>query len=365
MGRDKVKWKYDPEHHGEAEFARFYAHGASLEEVCPEMLSEELEHRSERIQSFLSSFHRTGIKWRQIGLERLVPNHVLESFYDIRDQVAEYVVSTYDRPDCYEFYENLSYVCSQISEQTLNKNFSNVIQYREDSDYERFLGQVRYKDRIYYDIFGSKTGRLGMEPGSFPILTLKKKYRDLLEPKNDWFVEFDYESAELRTALALVGHEQPEKDLHAWNQENAFDGDISRSKSKKRVFSWLYGGKRGNKSLSEIYNREKLLKDFWDGEKVINPYGREIESDRSHAISYLVQSSFADYFLRKVVSVHDMLASKQTNLAFCIHDSVILDLKWGEHSPIIKGVREELEVDQRPVSIRAGKSFGSLENLDF
>ena len=73
------------------------------------------------------------------------------------------------------------------------------------------------------------------QSNSFPILTLDKSYRSVLKPNSDWFVELDYNAAELRVLLGLSGKEQPEGDLHKWNVENVYKGEITREQAKKII----------------------------------------------------------------------------------------------------------------------------------
>ncbi len=60
--------------------------------------------------------------------------------------------------------------------------------------------------------------------GYFPILTLDGEYRSILKPKNNYFVEFDYNAAELRVLLGLSGKAQPQEDMHQWNIDNIYRG---------------------------------------------------------------------------------------------------------------------------------------------
>ena len=93
---------------------------------------------------------------------------------------------------------------------------------------------------VDYNIFGTKTGRLSTKKGSFPILTMDKRYRSSVKPNNDWFVELDYNAAELRVLLALAGKEQPDEDIHDWNVKNVYRNLLTRDEAKTRIFAWLY-----------------------------------------------------------------------------------------------------------------------------
>ncbi len=89
---------------------------------------------------------------------------------------------------------------------------------------------------IKYNPFGTKTGRLTTQKNSFPILTMDKKFRKILKPQNKWFVEFDYNAAEIRVLLGLLGVDQPHIDIHDYNAYELFDGKLTREESKKRIF---------------------------------------------------------------------------------------------------------------------------------
>ena len=64
-------------------------------------------------------------------------------------------------------------------------------------------------------------------------------YRDVLKLdvhfSNDWFVEFDYNGAEIRTLLSLAGKEQPEEDIHEFHMSNIYKNITSRPKAKENI----------------------------------------------------------------------------------------------------------------------------------
>jgi len=95
--------------------------------------------------------------------------------------------------------------------------------------WKSFGGKTSY---ISYDIYGSVTGRLTTKPNSFPILNLKKEIADIVVPKNDAFIQFDFNGAEIRTLLSLSGEPQPKEDIHEFNSKIL---KCSRDQAKEEI----------------------------------------------------------------------------------------------------------------------------------
>ncbi len=86
-------------------------------------------------------------------------------------------------------------------------------------------------------MWGTKTGRMTTRKHYFPILTLDSDYRSIIKPTNDYFVELDYNAAELRVLLGLSGKEQPIEDLHTWNLNNVYGGSWKVETKQRSGFS--------------------------------------------------------------------------------------------------------------------------------
>ena len=127
----------------------------------------------------------------------------------------------------------------------------------------------------------------------FPILTLDSDYRCIIKPTNDYFVELDYNAAELRVLLGLSDKEQPIEDLHTWNLNNVYSGVGSRDEAKKRIFAWLYNPQSKDFASNRVYDRDSVLRKYWNGQVVITPMDRVIPADKHHALNYLIQSTTA------------------------------------------------------------------------
>jgi hypothetical protein len=220
------------------------------------------------------------------------------------------------------------------------------------------------KNRVSYNLFGTKTGRLTVEKGYFPVLTLDKNQRKYIRPNNDLFVEIDINGAEIRTLLALLDRKQPEVDIHDWNAQNVFKG-ASREDAKKRFFAWLYNPNSEDVLSSRVYDRESIKEKYWDGQTVKTPFSRNIEADEYHSVNYILQSTSSDICLEQSRKVFDFLKEKRSKIAFLMHDSIIIDF-CSEERYFIKEIIELFQntrFGRYKTNVKIGKNFGDMRDL--
>ena len=165
--------------------------------------------------------------------------------------------------------------------------------------------------------------------------------------------------------MALAGKEQPDCDIHDWNVKNLFNGELERDKAKEEIFAWLYGSEKTNKFASDIYDRDLVRDKYWNGYEVKTPYNRVIESDRHHAMSYIIQSTFSDIVLRQILKVNEFLKDKRSKIAFCVHDNVVIDLVDDEKKYMkeIMKIFADTEYGMFRVNIKAGSDYGSMKSV--
>jgi len=139
---------------------------------------------------------------------------------------------------------------------------------------------------------------------------------------------------------------------------------MSREKAKKSIFAWLYNPSMKHPA-EKVYNRTSVLDKHWDGDKIQTIYGREIEADKHHALNYVIQSTTSDLFLRRMIDVHEILKNKKSHIAFCVHDSLVIDLDNEEKDmiPEIKKIFSDTELGNFKVNLSAGKDYGTMKEL--
>lgn len=360
-------WNYSSHLSGlPVDYAQMYCSGKSLSDACPEGLKKDWNDVSSRMRAYLNSFAEAKISLSEHCFYSLVPERFLVDLCEVKNAVCEHVFENYSRPENYDFMLDIVRLVTDMSCQKilLNRDAARLhlgtLQGRNLWKSIDALG--RY---IKYNPYGTKTGRLSTAKGSFPILTLNKDFRNILVPKNDWFVELDFNAAELRTLLALSGEGQPDKDLHMWNVENVYRGALSREEAKQRIFAWLYNPDSTDYISGRTYRRDEVLKNHWDGFRVHTPFGRTIEADKKHALNYLVQSTSSDVFLDRAVRIHDFLQDRKSKVSMLIHDSVVLDLAQDDMSDLKKivDIFSNTRYGKYKVGVSAGRSFGEMRRI--
>jgi len=363
----KRTWRYSP-NLGDtaAEFAYLYCNGKDLKDVCPEHLIEDFAKVSEKMLAFLKTFELAKVSLSENCFYDLVPEKFLLQYFNIKNEITRHIFENTPRPDNYEFLADLDQLLIDISQQPLEIDKARLRKFYHLPAGQALVKKLsRNRTSVQYNLFGTKTGRLTTETNSFPILTLKKELRSTLAPKNDWFVEFDYNAAELRTLLALSGKDQPLDDLHEWNAKNIYRGLTTRAEAKKRIFAWLYNPESTDYLSERAYDRSSVVKKYYNGAQVSTFFGRVIPADEHHALNYIIQSTASDLFLRKAVEIDKMLKGCRTQIAFLLHDALVLDFS-AEDMPILKEILAAFPrtaLGDFKTNVSAGPDLGNMTEL--
>ena len=302
-------WYYSPslkERH--VEYARIYSGGLTLAEACPEDFRPTWDKITNKLHAFLKSFRAAKINLSETCIYNLIPEFFLYELCDAKNKITEHTLTNYTRPLNHDFMVDVVKMLSDIKEQPLNINTEPIITKLVTVRGKNFLNKLQGVDWVCdYNPFGTVTGRLTTAPKTFPILTLHKDFRGCLHPQNDWFLELDYNAAEVRTLLGLSGTPQPEGDIHEWNIKNIYGGKLDRPQAKQKIFEWLYS-QRKNKKAEAFYSKNLVKEKYWNGHDIHTEFGRDIKGvDNHHALNYIIQSTTSDLVLSKAVEIHNRL----------------------------------------------------------
>jgi hypothetical protein len=351
-------WSYHPMIGNDAEYATLYTNDNEINSYVPQQHKNDWNLLNKKMKAFFNSFGLAKVNLEDNCVFDLIPEHFVIDYYNTKTKIVEHVVTNYNKPNDYDYLVKLSEVIWDIKNRKLNIDTSIL---ENNKLIEKYNSLNPY---VNYNIFGTKTGRLSTHKRSFPIMQMNKEHRTILNPNNDWFVELDYNGAEVRTFLALAGKQQPKADIHDWNNEHIFNNSKTRDEAKVSFLAWLYGENK-NEKAENIYNKEKVLKQFWNGEKVITFYGKEILADDKHALSYLIQSTFAQLALRQMIKVFEYLKGRKSFIAFTIHDNIVIDLAEEDKKDLkqIMKIYSDTDLGMFKVNVKAGNNYGEMHKI--
>jgi len=351
-------------------YASLYCGGLSIDEVCPDHLVGQWRHLRNRKKAFIKSLVTSKVDMDDVCIYQMLPHRFLKEYCEVKNSITKHALDTYQTPNNYCFLQDLTKVLLDIGSKPvyINNKLARLI---NSNTKDNILANLANERNQYclYNIFGTKTGRLTTKKGSFPILNIKKEYRSIIMPDNKYFLELDYNAAELRVMYALQrtseGHNinQPQEDMHQWNIKNIFDSEISRDEAKKSIFAWLYNPISQNSVAEKFYNRSIALEQSkWDGNSITNYFGRRIAVDERRALNYLLQSTLSDLFLRKKIKIFNMLKGRASRIAFSVHDSLVIDMSL-EDTDLVKAMVEEFSdtpFGRFKVNVNVGSDYGNL-----
>ena len=346
------------------EYASVWCTGTPIDDACPADLKERWEHINKRAEAFMSSIKHAKIDLNYACIYDLLPRPFLIEYYSLKNDISKFVFENHEKPRNYDFLHDLVVMLKKIESKDLNIEIKNLDQ--ANTKIRHSISKINNSfNKIIYNPWSTVTGRLTTNKSSFPILTLNKELRPALTPNNDIFVELDYNSAELRVLLGLLGEQQPSEDIHTWIGANVFSDKFTRDQVKKKIFAWLYNPKARNKKLNHYFDRGRLDDLFYKNGVIETPYDRTIEAPPEKSVNYLVQSTTSDLFLTSAIKISKMLKHKKSYVAFCIHDSLVLDFSK-EDRPIMEeiiSVFSKTKFGNFKTNVSMGKNFGALKKI--
>jgi len=349
------------------DYAKIYAGVDSIDDVpLPDHLHAEWKRTSKRMRAFLNSLNKAKVSLDDHCFYDLVPESFLIDFYERKTEITKFIFENFSKPSNYQFLKEVNLLLAKISGQALNLDRSKLNQrFMKRTEFTAVQKFFNCGDKINYNIFKSKTGRLSTQKNSFPILAFDKRFRQILKPHNHWFLELDFNANELRVLQALNGVEQPKEDIHEWNIKNVFKDTTERSEAKKRAFAWLYNPNSEDSAMSQFYNKDKILSSYYKEGVITTPFGRKIVSDDFHALNYLIQSTASDVCLTQALKVDNLLSGRKSKITAVVHDSVLIDYNEEDKDLLKELVRVygETQLGDFKVNVSAGVNYGEMKEL--
>lgn len=225
-----------------------------------------------------------------------------------------------------------------------------------------------------YNLYNT-TGRPTNSFNSVNFLAIPKgqEFRRCFKPKNDEFVQMDFDGYHVRLVSSLIGYEIP-KDIkaHMYLAKQYFGKEnISKEeygKAKQTNFQSIYGTipkeyahleffrklKAGIDEIWNFYNSEKHVADPISGKWFTD----DLEDMRpTKLMNYLIQSYETTRNVKVLYQVLKRLQNCKTKAILVTYDSILLDWSKEDGEELLTEIKQILEQGKFPVSIDFSKDL--------
>jgi len=197
--------------------------------------------------------------------------------------------------------------------------------------------------------------------------------RNCFVPKNDYFIEMDYDSFHPYLIANMVGYkfkDYPYNELAKIYFETDNPTPSQYKESKILTFKQIYGGVN-KKHLHHPFF--KGIQDYTDKEwnkfqtegYVINSGGRKMKKEnykemtKAKLFNYLIQAKETSQNLRTLSVIHKFLKDHKTKVVLYNYDAFVFDFCEDEYD-VIFDILKNIVMCDFPISIKKGSHYGAL-----
>ena len=197
--------------------------------------------------------------------------------------------------------------------------------------------------------------------------------RDCFTPKNDYFIEMDYDSFHPYLIADMIEYnfkDYPYNELAKlyFNTDNPTPSQYKESKIL--TFKQIYGGVH-RKYLHHPFFKgiQKYTDEKWDEFQergyTINHCSKRIkrenhkEMTKAKLFNYLIQAKETDQNMHTLSVIHTVLKDYKTKVVLYNYDAFVFDFCEDEYD-IIFGILKNIVMDKYPISIKKGNHYGNM-----
>ena len=206
---------------------------------------------------------------------------------------------------------------------------------------------------------------------NFSAIPHKKEYRDCFIPKNDRFVEFDFDGYHIRILADQLGYELTNESAHKQLAKMYTDKEVISEEEYKQIkqtnFHALYGQIPEKYKDVEFFRLiqqyvDKLWEEFTGSGKVVCPISNrvfKIDMDTPQKLmNYVIQNLETSYNILIFKNLLQYLRNKVSKVVLYTYDSVVIDFSEKDGNDTINEIKEILQYNNTfPVNIKQSNNL--------
>ena len=326
----------------------------------------EVSKESQLLNHFYNKFRG------KTDINRLVP---LSKLYEICENLYNKIKEFIDlnEPDGFEFYNNTAtsvfYLLEQEGLGIYYENFVKVFNPR-DPLYNIHNNTVL----TFYNLYNATSRPTNsFNSINFAAIPHSEEHRKTFRPKNDYFVEFDFDGYHLRLLCDQVDYPLSSDSAHKQLAESYFGTkDITEDQYKeaKQInFQAIYGKiPEEHKDLKIFKEIQEYIDAMWnmfnDNGVVWNPqsskpFTKELkEMHPAKLMNYMMQSLETSNNILILKEVLKYLKDKKTKVVLYTYDALLFDFSKDDGKETLQGIQKILEKDNKyPVKFKFSKDL--------
>ena len=208
---------------------------------------------------------------------------------------------------------------------------------------------------------------------NFTAIPKAPEFRKAIIPRNDYFVEFDYDGYHLRLLCEQIGYELTEEPAHRqlaklyYKKEEITDEEYQ--KAKQTNFHAIYGKIPPEYAFLEVFDKiqtyiDRLWKQFKEQGYVEDPIsGRRFTQDLpdmhpQKLMNYMMQSIETSRNTLVSKELLKYLQGKKTTIALYTYDALLLDFKEDDGKHILQDIDQIISQNNKyPTNVKVGRSL--------
>lgn len=220
----------------------------------------------------------------------------------------------------------------------------------------------------YYNMYNN-TSRPTNSFNSINLAAIPKKeeYRKCIIPKNDKFVEIDFDGYHVRLIAEVVGHEFTSESVHVQLGREYFNTqeltDEQYAQSKQLTFQQMYGGIEEKYRYIEFFDKvvqlkDKLWKDYTTQGYAVAPISQKKFSRNLRdmhglkLLNYIIQNLETSRNILILKEVLRYLQTKKSSIALYTYDAILFDVS-DEDVDIVDKLKEVMSQGGKyPVKVK-------------
>ena len=233
----------------------------------------------------------------------------------------------------------------------------------------------------YYNLYNLTT-RPTNSFNSINFLALNKEdgSRKSFVPKNDMFIEFDFDAYHLKLIANLIGYEfEKGKSIHTILGEQYFNTkeltEQEYGESKVITFQQIYGGIRKEYAHIEFFKKisdyiQATWKIYQETGKIVLKTGRPLYLHKNSLnpqklFNYIVQNLETWQNVVFLKELNKLVEHTHSKMVLVVYDSFLLDFSLKDGKKLLLSIKKLVNTHGFNVKVKIGNNYDSLQKTSY